>query len=130
MTFKQIVNTIFDIVKIKMVDEEGDKLIKEFHKEFNEKYQIVPKEQWCVIFHMPWEGGNPEVTGPFDSKEEAKLFIEKWGEKREAYIEQYLKENPNKDIDDIPSGPYLIAKKLEFSKPNQDLINEIRKYGL
>ena len=115
-----------------------DKLFKKLHelktKENIHRFTIdrlwtinIPKEKWCVIFHMPWEDGSPDITGPFDSKEEAKLFIEKWGEKREAYIEQYLKENQNKDIDDIPSGPCLIAKKLEFSKSNQDLINEIRK---
>lgn len=128
MTFKQIVNTIFDIVKIKMVDEEeGDKLIKEFSDEFNEKYQNIPKEQWCVMFYMPWEDGEPNVTGPFDSEEEAKLFIAKWEERRAAYIEQYLKENPNKDEYDIPSGPCLKAKKLTFNEKNEEIINEIRR---
>lgn len=131
MTIDQIVNTIFDIVKIKMVDEEeGDKLIKEFHKEFNKKFIIAPKEQWCVLFYKPWDGGDPEVTGPFNSEEEAKLFIENWEAKREGTIEQYLIDNPNKDIDDIPSGPILVAKKLKFNNTNQEIIDKIRKVGI
>lgn len=114
-----------------MVDEEASK--KEFDKimdNFNENYKIVPKEQWCVLFYKPWDGGDPEVTGPFNSEEEAKLFIENWEAKREGTIEQYLIDNPNKDIDDIPSGPILVAKKLKFNNTNQEIIDKIRKVGI
>lgn len=128
MTIQEVFQKHSGVISVCMVDdEEGAKELKEFHKEFNEEFIIVPKEQWCVMFYIPWDGGNPEVTGPFNSEEEAKLFIENWEAKREANIEQYLIDNPNKNIDDIPSGPILVAKKLKFSKSNQDLINEIRK---
>ena len=128
MTLDDIFQKHIDIILLSASDKEGSSAnAKVFDKEFNEKYKIVPKEQWCVLFYMPWEGGEPDVTGQFDSEEEAKLFITKWEERREAYIKQYLKENPNEDEYDIPSGPCLKAKKLGFVGKNQDIIDEIRK---
>ena len=130
MELESIVNSIIDIYSGGSNDLEKSLVINEAVQKFNEEYIIVPKEQWCVLFYTPWDGGDPEVTGPFNSEEEAKLFIENWEAKREANIEQYLIDNPNENIDDISSGPILVAKKLKFSKSNQDLINEIRKVGI
>ena len=127
MELESIVNSIIDIYSGGSSDSEKSLVINEVIRKFNEEYIIVPKEQWCVLFYKPWDGGDPEVTGPFNSEEEAKLFIENWEAKREASIQQYLIDNPNKDIDDLPSGPYLKAKKLEFNKNNEELINEIRR---
>lgn len=106
---------------------EGLREIELLKNRFNESYKIVPKEQWCVMFYMPWEYGDPDIVGSFNSEQEAKLFIDKWEEKRKTHIQQYLKENPDKDIYDIPSGPYLKAKKLEFNNTSQEIINEIRR---
>ena len=127
MELESIVNSIIDIYSGGLNDLEKSLVINEAVQKFNEEYIIVPKEQWCVLFYTPWDGGNPEVTGPFNSEEEAKLFIENWEAKREANIEQYLKENPNKDIDDIPSGPNLVAKKLKFNNTNREIIDKIRQ---
>ena len=127
MELESIVNSIIDIYSGGLNDLEKSLVINEAVQKFNEEYIIVPKEQWCVLFYTPWDGGNPEVTGPFNSEEEAKLFIENWEAKREGTIEQYLIDNPNKDIDDIPSGPILVAKKLKFNNTNQEIIDKIRR---
>ena len=128
MTLDDIFQKHIDIILLSASDKDcGSANAKAFDKEFNEKYKIVPKEQWCVMFYFPWGGNSePDVTGPFDSEDEAKRFITKWEEKREAYIEQFLKENPDKDEYDIPSGPCLKAKKLEFNSKNKDILDEIR----
>ena len=125
MTIDKVFQKHIDIILLSASDKDGaSALTEEFHKEFNNKFTIVPKEQWCVIFHSPWEGDQPALTGPFDSEKEAKLFIDKWYEKREEAIKERF---PNEaDREDL-AGPNLIVKKLEFSKPNQDLIDEIRK---
>lgn len=125
MTIQEVFQKHSEAISRCMVDEEeGIKELEEFHKEFNNKFTIVPKEQYGVIFHSPWEGDQPALTGPFDSEKEAKLFIDKWYEKREEAIKERF---PNEaDREDL-AGPNLIVKKLEFSKPNQDLIDEIRK---
>ena len=127
MKIENIIDSIINTCSDGSSDSEKSLVINEVIRKFNEEYIIVPKEQWCVLFYTPWDGGDPEVTGPFNSEEEAKLFIENWEAKREGTIEQYLIDNPNKDIDDIPSGPILVAKKLKFNNTNQEIIDKIRR---
>lgn len=83
------------------------------------------QEKWCVSFSSNgYFSSNVSVQGPFDSEEEAKKFIELWEEERERVVEEALAKDPNTDVG---CGAELKYHKLEFTKSNQKLLNEIRK---
>lgn len=121
--------------------EEGSKEIELVKKNFNEKYKIVPKEQWCV--GITTSGScNHEVgiQGPFNTEMEAQIFADIWNRKREEFIEKTLEENPNNEDLEFP---YLKARnyKLEISDKNnlilkemiqiiEDGINKIQREGI
>ena len=142
MTVQDVFDKHSNMIAICMVDEEeGLSEIEKFHKEFNENYKIVPKEQWCV--GITTSGScNHEVgiQGPFNTEMEAKIFASIWNRKRDEFIEKTLEENPdNEDLE----FPYLKANayKLEISDKNdlilkemiqiiEDGINKIQREGI
>lgn len=112
-------------IAICMVDEEeGLKEIESFHKDFNEKYQIVPNEQWCVTFTTAEHIDSTAISGPFDSEEIAKKFAKTWNERRDAFCDKTIEDDPDGNYE----FNYIKAKavQLGFSPMNQKLLDEIK----
>ena len=124
MTINDVFKNHSSNIAIYMVDEEAGMLeIEKFHKEFNDNYQIVPKEQWCVIITVSEEINSAQTIGPFDSEEIANLFATIWNRKREEFIDKTIEANP----DDDHYFPYMKAKpnKLDWSEKCNEIQTEI-----
>lgn len=124
MTIDDVFKNHSSNIAICMVDEEEGMLeIEKFHKEFNDNYQIVPKEQWCVTMTLD---GNINATagqGPFESKKIAEKFADIWNRMRDDEIEQIITNEPDKEH----SFFYIKAKAipLSISEKNLGIMKEI-----
>lgn len=128
MDIKKIFENHSGAIAICMVDEEeGLKEIEKFHKEFNEKYQIVPiasNEIWCVVMTIADHIDSTTIQGPFESKEIAVEFAVQWNKRREAFCDKTIEEDPDGDYE----FNYIKAKavQLGFSPGNKQLLDEIK----
>ena len=124
MTIDDVFKNHSSNIAICMVDEEEGMLeIEKFHKEFNENYKIVPKEQWCVTITISESIHSTHAIGPFDSEDIANLFATIWNRKREEFIDKTIEDNPDGD----QYFPYMKAKpnKLDWSEKCNEIQIEI-----
>lgn len=124
MTIDNIFKTHTNSIAICMVDElEGLSEIEKFHKEFNSKFKIVQKEQWCVTLTSSEHIDSTTVQGPFESREIAEEFAKTWNQRRDEYIERTIEDDPDGDYE----FNYIKAKAVElrFSPMNEKLLDEI-----
>lgn len=124
MTVQDVFDKHSNMIAICMVDdEEGLSEIEKFHKEFNETYKIVPKEQWCVTFTLDNNISATAAQGPFESKEIAEKFVDIWNRRRDDEIEQIITNEPDKEHDFW----YIKAKAipLGISEKNLGILKEI-----
>ncbi len=80
---------------------------------------------WCVVFTTYESIDSTEVNGPFESEEIAKKFAKTWNERREAFCDKTIEDDPDGDYEFF----YIKAKavQLGFSPMNQKLLDEIRQ---
>lgn len=123
MNIEDIIKQIVDLNHPKLSQEAISHKTGKIFKEFNDNYQIVPKEQWCVIITVSEEINSAQTIGPFDSEEIANLFATIWNRKREEFIDKIIEANPDGDYD----FPYLKAKsnKLDWSEKCDEIQIEI-----
>ena len=123
MNIEDIIKQIVDLNRPKLSQEAISHKTGKIFKEFNDNYQIVPKEQWCVIITVSEEINSAQTIGPFDSEEIANLFATIWNRKREEFIDKIIEANPDGDYD----FPYLKAKsnKLDWSEKCDEIQIEI-----
>ena len=123
MNIEDIIKQIVDLNRPKLSQEAISHKTGKIFKEFNDNYQIVPKEQWCVTITVSEEIDSTQTIGPFDSEETANLFATIWNRKREESIDKIIEANPDGDYD----FPYLKAKsnKLDWSEKCDEIQIEI-----
>ena len=123
MNIEDIIKQIVDLNRPKLSQEAISHKTGKIFKEFNDNYQIVPKEQWCVIITVSEEINSAQTIGPFDSEEIANLFATIWNRKREEFIDKTIEANP----DDDHYFPYMKAKpnKLDWSEKCNEIQTEI-----
>ena len=123
MNIEDIIKQIVDLNRSKLSQEAISHKTGKIFKEFNDNYQIVPKEQWCVTITVSEEIDSTQTIGPFDSEETANLFATIWNRKREESIDKIIEANPDGDYD----FPYLKAKsnKLDWSEKCDEIRIEI-----
>ena len=123
MNIEDIIKQIVDLNRSKLSQEAISHKTGKIFKEFNDNYQIVPKEQWCVTITVSEEIDSTQTIGPFDSEEIANLFATIWNRKREEFIDKIIEANPDGDYD----FPYLKAKsnKLDWSEKCDEIQIEI-----
>lgn len=123
MNIEDIIKQIVDLNRSKLSQEAISHKTGKIFKEFNDNYQIVPKEQWCVIITVSEEINSAQTIGPFDSEEIANLFATIWNRKREEFIDKTIEANP----DDDHYFPYMKAKpnKLDWSEKCNEIQTEI-----
>lgn len=123
MNIEDIIKQIVDLNRPKLSQEAISHKTGKIFKEFNDNYQIVPKEQWCVTITVSEEIDSTQTIGPFDSEEIANLFATIWNRKREEFIDKIIEANPDGDYD----FPYLKAKsnKLDWSEKCDEIQIEI-----
>ena len=123
MNIEDIIKQIVDLNRSKLSQEAISHKTRKIVDEFNDNYQIVPKEQWCVIITVSEEINSAQTIGPFDSEEIANLFATIWNRKREEFIDKTIEANP----DDDHYFPYMKAKpnKLDWSEKCNEIQTEI-----
>lgn len=123
MNIEDIIKQIVDLNRSKLSQEAISHKTGKIFKEFNDNYQIVPKEQWCVIITVSEEINSAQTIGPFDSEEIANLFATIWNRKREEFIDKTIEANPDGDH----YFPYMKAKsnKLDWSEKCGEIRTEI-----
>ena len=123
MNIEDIIKQIVDLNRSKLSQEVISHKTGKIFKEFNDNYQIVPKEQWCVTITVSEEIDSTQTIGPFDSEETTNLFATIWNRKREESIDKIIEANPDGDYD----FPYLKAKsnKLDWSEKCDEIQIEI-----
>ena len=123
MNIEDIIKQIVDLNRSKLSQEAISHKTGKIFKEFNDNYQIVPKEQWCVIITVSEEINSAQTIGPFDSEEIANLFATIWNRKREEFIDKTIEANPDGDH----YFPYMKAKpnKLDWSEKCNEIQTEI-----
>lgn len=123
MNIEDIIKQIVDLNRPKLSQEAISHKTGKIFKEFNDNYQIVPKEQWCVIITVSEEINSAQTIGPFDSEEIANLFATIWNRKREEFIDKTIEANPDGDH----YFPYMKAKpnKLDWSEKCNEIQTEI-----
>lgn len=123
MNIEDIIKQIVDLNRSKLSQEAISHKTGKIFKEFNDNYQIVPKEQWCVIITVSEEINSAQTIGPFDSEEIANLFATIWNRKREDFIDKTIEANPDGDH----YFPYMKAKpnKLDWSEKCNEIQTEI-----
>ena len=123
MNIEDLIKQIADLNCSKLSQEAISHKTRKIVDEFNDNYQIVPKEQWCVIITVSEEINSAQTIGPFDSEEIANLFATIWNRKREEFIDKIIEANPDGDYD----FPYLKAKsnKLDWSEKCDEIQIEI-----
>ena len=123
MKLEDLLKPIVDLNRTELTQEILLNNTKKIVDEFNEKYQIVPKEMWCVTFTLDGSIDATSVQGPFDSEEIANLFATIWNRKREEFIDKTIEANPDGDH----YFPYIKAKpnKLDWSEKFNEIQTEI-----
>lgn len=123
MNIEDLIKQIADLNCSKLSQEAISHKTGKIFKEFNDNYQIVPKEQWCVIITVSEEINSAQTIGPFDSEEIANLFATIWNRKREEFIDKTIESNPDGDH----YFPYMKAKsnKLDWSEKCGEIRTEI-----
>lgn len=123
MNIEDIIKQIADLNRSKLSQEVILHKTRKIVNEFNDNYQIVPKEQWCVIITVSEEINSAQTIGPFDSEEIANLFATIWNRKREEFIDKTIEANPDGDH----YFPYMKAKsnKLDWSEKCDEIRTEI-----
>ena len=123
MNIEDIIKQIVDLNRSKLSQEAISHKTGKIFKEFNDNYQIVPKEQWCVIITVSEEINSAQTIGPFDSEEITNLFATIWNRKREEFIDKTIEANPDGDH----YFPYMKAKsnKLDWSEKCNEIQTEI-----
>lgn len=123
MNIEDIIKQIVDLNRSKLSQEAISHKTRKIVDEFNDNYQIVPKEQWCVIITVSEEINSAQTIGPFDSEEIANLFATIWNRKREEFIDKTIEANPDGDH----YFPYMKAKsnKLDWSEKCGEIRTEI-----
>lgn len=123
MNIEDLIKQIADLNCSKLSQEAISHKTRKIVDEFNDNYQIVPKEQWCVIITVSEEINSAQTIGPFDSEEIANLFATIWNRKREEFIDKTIEANP----DDDHYFPYMKAKpnKLDWSEKCNEIQTEI-----
>lgn len=123
MNIEDIIKQIADLNCSKLSQEAISHKTRKIVDEFNDNYQIVPKEQWCVIITVSEEINSAQTIGPFDSEEIANLFATIWNRKREEFIDKTIEANPDGDH----YFPYMKAKpnKLDWSEKCNEIQTEI-----
>ena len=125
MNIEDLIKQIADLNCSKLSQEAISHKTRKIVDEFNDNYQIVPKEQWCVIITVSEEINSAQTIGPFDSEEIANLFATIWNRKREEFIDKTIEANPDGDH----YFPYMKAKpnKLDWSEKCNEIQTEIFK---
>ncbi len=123
MNIEDLIKQIADLNCSKLSQEAISHKTRKIVDEFNDNYQIVPKEQWCVIITVSEEINSAQTIGPFDSEEIANLFATIWNRKREEFIDKTIEANPDGDH----YFPYMKAKpnKLDWSEKCNEIQTEI-----
>ena len=123
MNIEDLIKQIADLNCSKLSQEAISHKTRKIVDEFNDNYQIVPKEQWCVIITVSEEINSAQTIGPFDSEEIANLFATIWNRKREEFIYKTIEANPDGDH----YFPYMKAKpnKLDWSEKCNEIQTEI-----
>lgn len=123
MNIEDLIKQIADLNCSKLSQEAISHKTRKIVDEFNDNYQIVPKEQWCVIITISEEINSAQTIGPFDSEEIANLFATIWNRKREEFIDKTIEANPDGDH----YFPYMKAKpnKLDWSEKCNEIQTEI-----
>ena len=123
MNIEDLIKQIADLNCSKLSQEAISHKTRKIVDEFNDNYQIVPKEQWCVIITVSEEINSAQTIGPFDSEEIANLFATIWNRKREDFIDKTIEANPDGDH----YFPYMKAKpnKLDWSEKCNEIQTEI-----
>lgn len=123
MNIEDLIKQIADLNCSKLSQEAISHKTRKIVDEFNDNYQIVPKEQWCVIITVSEEINSAQTIGPFDSEEIANLFATIWNRKREEFIDKTIESNPDGDH----YFPYMKAKsnKLDWSEKCGEIRTEI-----
>lgn len=123
MNIEDLIKQIADLNCSKLSQEAISHKTRKIVDEFNDNYQIVPKEQWCVIITVSEEINSAQTIGPFDSEEIANLFATIWNRKREEFIDKTIEANPDGDH----YFPYMKAKsnKLDWSEKCGEIRTEI-----
>ena len=123
MNIEDLIKQIADLNCSKLSQEAISHKTRKIVEEFNDNYQIVPKEQWCVIITVSEEINSAQTIGPFDSEEIANLFATIWNRKREEFIDKTIEANPDGDH----YFPYMKAKpnKLDWSEKCNEIQTEI-----
>ena len=123
MNIEDLIKQIADLNCSKLSQEAISHKTRKIVDEFNDNYQIVPKEQWCVIITVSEEINSAQTVGPFDSEEIANLFATIWNRKREEFIDKTIEANPDGDH----YFPYMKAKsnKLDWSEKCDEIRTEI-----
>ena len=123
MNIEDLIKRIADLNCSKLSQEAISHKTRKIVDEFNDNYQIVPKEQWCVIITVSEEINSAQTIGPFDSEEIANLFATIWNRKREEFIDKTIEANPDGDH----YFPYMKAKsnKLDWSEKCNEIQTEI-----
>ena len=123
MNIEDLIKQIADLNCSKLSQEAILHKTRKIVDEFNDNYQIVPKEQWCVIITVSEEINSAQTIGPFDSEEIANLFATIWNRKREEFIDKTIEANPDGDH----YFPYMKAKsnKLDWSEKCGEIRTEI-----
>ena len=67
MNIEDLIKQIADLNCSKLSQEAISHKTRKIVDEFNDNYQIVPKEQWCVIITVSEEINSAQTIGPFDS---------------------------------------------------------------
>ena len=123
MNIEDLIKQIADLNCSKLSQEAISHKTRKIVEEFNDNYQIVPKEQWCVIITVSEEINSAQTIGPFDSEEIANLFATIWNRKREDFIDKTIEADPDGDH----YFPYMKAKsnKLDWSEKCNEIQTEI-----
>lgn len=123
MNIEDLIKRIADLNCSKLSQEAISHKTRKIVDEFNDNYQIVPKEQWCVVITVSEEINSAQTIGPFDSEEIANLFATIWNRKREEFIDKTIEANPDGDH----YFPYMKAKsnKLDWSEKCNEIQTEI-----
>ena len=123
MNIEDLIKQIADLNCSKLSQEAISHKTRKIVDEFNDNYQIVPKEQWCVIITVSEEINSAQTIGPFDSEEIANLFATIWNRKREEFIDKTIEANPDGDH----YFPFMKAKpnKLDWSEKCNEIQTEI-----
>ncbi len=104
-------------------EEDFNNNLENIVKDFDDKFRIVPKEQWCVTITTSDSINSTTVIGPFENEKVATLFATIWNRKRDEFIDKTIEDNPDKEYNFL----YIKANpnKIDWSEQCDEIREEI-----